>query len=201
LAGSPQDLRHQESNICLARSDLPSSLPGCYFAKVAIMPNGVKPGERRGGRRKGTPNKSTLERAILAEQIASEQRKRGKKLAREVLQDFVEMFSGLAAAFQPAPTISGAPLTAADMETWAKGYREPVFSKYATLAVDTASKLASYQTPKLKAVTLALETPPGRCPPTPLGTGTASMLSPQEAYRLLKEGDVIDLSRKPESSF
>jgi hypothetical protein len=161
------------------------------------MPNGVKPGERRGGRRRGTPNKATRERAILAEQITSEQRKRGRKLAREVQQDFVEMFSGLAAAFQPAPTVPGVALTAADMETWAKSYREPVFSKYATLAVDTASQLASYQTPKLKAVMIAQETPPGGAEaPPPAETWTASTLSPQEAYRLLRDGDIIDVPQR-----
>lgn len=149
------------------------------------MSNGVKPGERRGGRQRGTPNKATRERAILAEQILTEQRKRGKKLAREVLSDFMELFAGMAAAYQPiAPGMENSPLPAGRRPD------EERFLIYAKLAVDTAKELAAYESPKLKAVGIS-QTP---LAPLERPGQTETPLSPLQAYRLLRDADVIDLS-------
>ena len=63
------------------------------------MLNGARPGERRGGRKKGTPYKATRERALLGQRILEEQQGRpGRKLAREVLDEFMHLFMGMAAA-------------------------------------------------------------------------------------------------------
>ena len=66
----------------------------------------------------------------------------GKRLAREVLEDFLELFSAIALTHQPAPP--GAERN--------PNYDEKKFEKFARLAVEIATALASYQTPKLKAV-------------------------------------------------
>lgn len=130
------------------------------------MPRGAMPGERRGGRKKGKLNKATLERAALAERIMAEQQgKPGRKLGKELLEDFAVMFAGLAASFQPTPPVPGAPLSATDMEEWAKSYKEPLFEKYAKLAAKCASEFADFQSPRLNRV--QMPTPaPDPCGPT-----------------------------------
>jgi hypothetical protein len=104
-----------------------STLLFTIFTKIcAVMPRGSSPGERRGGRAKGAKNKSTLERALVAERIIAEQQGTpGRKLGKELLEEFATMFAGLAAAFQPIPSVAGQALSAADMETWARSYKEP----------------------------------------------------------------------------
>src|SRR5690349_21563499 len=103
---------------------------------------GSLPGERRGGRKKGTPNKRTsemLERRRLEEEaarapdaISSDPRKRIKKLGKDVLEEFMAVFAGMAAAYQPAPpSVEARP-----------GQDEQKFKEYAKLAVDTAAVLA-----------------------------------------------------------
>ena len=69
------------------------------------MPRGSKPGERRGGRQKGGKNRATLERAVVAERILKETQMTGRKLGKEVLEEFMNMFGGMAASFQPQPTM------------------------------------------------------------------------------------------------
>jgi hypothetical protein len=64
------------------------------------MPRGAKPGERRGGRAKGTVNRATAERALVAELIMNKASMAGRKLGKERLEEFMEMFGGLAGAFQ-----------------------------------------------------------------------------------------------------
>ena len=66
----------------------------------------------------------------------------GKRLAREVLEDFLELFSAIALTHQPA--LPG--------EERNSNCDEKKFEKFARLAVEIATALASYQTPKLKAV-------------------------------------------------
>src|SRR5262249_43413537 len=68
-----------------------------------FMGRGAKPGERRGGRLKGSRNKATIERALIAERVANEAKMAGKKLAKEVLDQFMVLFAGMAAYYQPKP--------------------------------------------------------------------------------------------------
>ena len=129
------------------------------------MPRGSKPGEgnRGGGRKKGKFNKATIERAALAERIIAEaDGKPGRKLGREMLEDFAIMFSGLAAAFQPQPAVPGAPLGESDMESWAKSYKEPLFEKYAKLAAKCANDFADFQSPRMGTVQVAAPAPESR---------------------------------------
>jgi hypothetical protein len=59
------------------------------------MPNGVRPGERRGGRKKGTPNRATRECALLAKRVVEEQQgNAGRRLAYEILDEFMHCSSG-----------------------------------------------------------------------------------------------------------
>lgn len=120
------------------------------------MPRGAKKGERRGGRAKGTPNKATVEKAIIAERIVSEAQMSGKKLAKEQLGEFMELFAGLAASFQPPAT------DAVSIETWSKSSKEPLFEKYAKLSCACAEKLAEFQSPKFGRVQTVAPPPPPR---------------------------------------
>lgn len=133
------------------------------LASVCGMPKGSKPGERRGGRQKGMPNKATIQRAALAEKILAEQAGQpGRKLGKDLLEEFATMFAGLAASFQPVASIPGAPLSAQDMETWAKSYREPLFEKYAKLAAKCANDFADFQSPRMGTVQVAAPAPESR---------------------------------------
>lgn len=124
------------------------------------MPRGAKPGQRRGGRGKGTPNKATIERAKLAERVMEQAAgKPGRKLGRELLEEFAVMFSGLAAAFQPQPSAPGAPIGEQDMERWARSYKEPLFEKYAKLAAKCANDFADFQSPRMSRVQVAAPAP------------------------------------------
>jgi len=131
------------------------------------MPRGAKPGERRGGKQKGTKNRATIERAALAERIMAEaEGKPGRKLGRELLEDFAVMFAGLAANFQPTHvdprTPAGMPLTLQDVEAWAKSYKEPLFEKYAKLAAKCANDFADFQSPRMGTVQVAAPPPENR---------------------------------------
>lgn len=124
------------------------------------MPRGAKPGQRRGGRGKGTPNKATIERAKLAERVLEQAAgKPGRKLGREILEEFAIMFGSLAAAFQPQPAIPGAKLAEQDMERWAKSYKEPLFEKYAKLAAKCANDFADFESPRLGRIQVAAPPP------------------------------------------
>src|SRR5262249_4789507 len=66
-----------------------------------------------------------------AEQVVASRKKGGRKLAVDVLEQYMALFSALAS-------------TSRDDEA--------KFERYARLTVEVAAQLASYQTPKLKAV-------------------------------------------------
>lgn len=153
------------------------------------MPNGVRPGERRGGRKKGTPNKATRERALLAKRVVEEQQgKPGRKLAREVLDDFMHLFTGMAAVYQP--------LSPGRLPDLHQVPDEKRFLEFAQLAITTAAQLAPYQSPKLKAVFVTQETPPAANSMEPLHNVQAiarQQLTPSQAYRLFRDSDVIDV--------
>ena len=88
----------------------------------------------------------------------------GRKLGKEVLEEFMNMFGGMAAAFQPQPAVPGQSLTAQDMKRWGASTDEPLFEKYAKLALKAASDLADFQSPKFAPVH-APAPPPGNREP------------------------------------
>jgi len=116
----------------------------------------------RGGRPPGAKNKSTLERerreqlererlALLdgakadqAEQALVAAQARGVKLAKDVIQDFMRLFAGMAATYQPLPPGQEIPP--------GKIVDEGKFEKYAALAVDAAARLAPFESPRYSAV-------------------------------------------------
>ena len=68
----------------------------------------------------------------------------GKKLAKNVLSDFMELFAGMAAFYQPVP--AGQPVEAGRQPD------ENKFKEYAALAVDSAKALAPFQSPRFSAM-------------------------------------------------
>ena len=119
----------------------------------------------RAGRKPGGLNRATIEKAALAERIVAEaQGKPGRKLGREMLEDFATMFGGLAAAFQPVGTGPDGALMQTDLEAWAKSYKEPLFEKYAKLAVKCADAFADFQSPRLGRLQTAAPAPEARGP-------------------------------------
>jgi hypothetical protein len=111
---------------------------------------GSKPGERRGGRQEGTPNKATVQKQLVAAQIAertvADARTMGKKLAKEVLEDFMLHFADIAEQYRPTPP---------EAEHQNPHSDEARFNKYAAIAMECARSLAPYQSPTFKAVQIA----------------------------------------------
>jgi hypothetical protein len=105
----------------------------------------MKGGARPGAGRPRGPSKATIEKALIAERTVSEAKAARKKLAKEVLDDFMLRFTEIAAYFQIAPP-GAPPNPQAD---------EGKFWKYAQAAVDCAHKLAPYQSPTFRAVVVA----------------------------------------------
>jgi hypothetical protein len=105
----------------------------------------AKGGARPGAGRPRGPSKATIEKALIAERNVSEVKASGKKLAKEVLEDFMLFFAKMAADFQTSPA-GASPNPQAD---------EGKFWKYAQAAVDCAHKLAPFQSPTFRAVTVA----------------------------------------------
>lgn len=138
------------------------------------MPRGgTEPGNRRGGRKKGTPNKTTVERALVAEQVLARAEMRGEKLAKEVLNEFMKTFAGMAATYQPLPP-------GVMMAPSGRDPNEPMFEKYARLAVDTAHKLAAYQSPTFKAILMPT---PVQEPARPTGDNVIDITDPNAISR------------------
>jgi hypothetical protein len=103
-------------------------------------------GPRPNSGRKPGPTKATLERAAIAERVINEAAMSGQKLAKEVLNEFMILFGGLATKFQPASSDT------AVVHDWAKTPAFDKFVQFATLARDTAKDLAKYQSPTFKAI-------------------------------------------------
>lgn len=141
----------------------------------------------KGGRRPGSgrppgPSKATLEKALIAERAVADARARALPLGREVLDKFMQIFSGMAAYYQP------------DLRSPASKPQgnEDKFEKYARLAIEAAKLLAPFQSPTMKAITIQPLLPeyPTAAPQAP--GGVASKLSPQETYRLMRDAEVVD---------
>ena len=108
-----------------------------------VPARGAKPGERRGGRQAGTPNRQTVEKLEQARLHVENARGAGKKLGKEILEDFMHLFAGMAATYQPLP---------AGVVDERRSPDEDKFLVYAKLAVQTAKDLADFQSPKFKAI-------------------------------------------------
>lgn len=106
--------------------------------------------EKYGGRQRGTPNKRTIEKMEQAERGIVETRKRGKKLAKERLEEIMELAGGLAAHFVPVRPEGQRPNPNAN---------EPLFAKYFSLYLDAARYLAPYQSPTFRAIMIAPPAP------------------------------------------
>lgn len=147
---------------------------------------GARPGA---GRKAGDRNKETLRRELIAakqqlEQIKNRESK-GHKLAIDVLNDAMHVAYGMMAKHQPlAPNEAQMP------------GREPnvaEFKEWLGITVSAAKELAPFQSAKFKSVSLHVEAPIGGAPENP-GAAPLQAMSPAEAYRMLRDHDVIDLS-------
>lgn len=144
------------------------------------------------GPKVGSKKKATIERELLAERIMAEQKQKpGRKLAKEVLDDFMHLAMGLAAQFQPLPYgVAAAPGQTPDEEK---------FFKYATMAGDFAGKLVKYQSPTMGIHKIQLEPrfdgPAGDAAValSQVAPGQVQQLTPSQAYRLLRDSDLIDI--------
>lgn len=119
-----------------------------------------------GGRRVGSgapkgPRKATLKRIEDAATIAATEMAQaevnGKKLAKDVLEDFMLLFAGMAAFYQP---------TAPNAPQQNVNGSETKFLQYGELAITAAKALAPYQSPTFRAVAVSL-TPDMTQPPKP----------------------------------
>jgi hypothetical protein len=90
-------------------------------------------GRKTGGRKLGTPNKATVERALLAERTVAEAQSAEKRLAKEVLGEFMNIFAETAARCRKLGDLDR-------FEVWA-GH-----------AVDCAKALAPFESPRFSAV-------------------------------------------------
>lgn len=133
-------------------------------------------GKREGaGKPAGQPNRATLEKRLAEAEEANRQLKAaqasGHKLAKDVLEEFMLLFRGMAAVYQPmAP---GLPPRA--------GQDEKKFVQYAQLTVETAAQLAPFQSAKFKAIAL-------------MGGGLPTdSIRPGGGAKLIPGAEVIDL--------
>lgn len=120
---------------------------------------GSAPGERRGGRKAGTPNKKTIiamEEQRLAEIAKTAERERVAKerahipLGKDVLEDYMQAFAGIAAIYQNkllAEYQQTQTMTAATLNE---------FERWGSLTATTAKALADFQSPKFKAIMVSV---------------------------------------------
>lgn len=150
------------------------------------MPRGsnVQKGQRNGGRQKGTPNKRTTERleqeriALQAQREVDRARQANTKLGKDVLEEFMKLFAGMAAASQPIPVGVASP----------PGHRadEKKFLIYAKLTVDTATALAAFQSPKFKAIQVFAPPPTPLPAPTPAGPDGSNVITIDDPVALAR---------------
>jgi hypothetical protein len=100
-------------------------------------------GARPGAGRPEGPSKATIERALIAERAVENAKGAGRKLAKEILDDFMNRFAKMAEKYQNQPKA------------------EDKFEKWARLTVDTATRLAPFQSPTFRAVAVTVP-PPAR---------------------------------------
>jgi len=147
------------------------------------MPKGsnIKKGMRPAGRAAGTPNKRTkeaLEQNRIAQQMAADVRRGAepsrqvRKLAKEMLDDFMHTFAGMAATFQPLPDGMAVPA--------GRKPDENKFLTYSKLAIEAAKSLAPYQSPTYKAIQIVAPPGPGTDVPA-LPPGNDNILNDPQA--------------------
>jgi hypothetical protein len=103
---------------------------------------GAAPGERRGGRRKGSKNKDVIERAMIGDL-----RKQGRKLAKEILDEFMHYFAAAAIKYAPYIVREGVDQINPNAD-------QAKFMELARAACDAADKLAPYQSSKMATIAL-----------------------------------------------
>lgn len=145
----------------------------------------------RGGKRPGSgsprgprgPQRGTIiqreannirEQAEAAALAAEKARNAGKRLAKDVLEEFMLLFAGMAATHQPLPP--GMPVPVNRQPDEAK------FEKWARLAGWFASELAPYQSPTFKAV--AIMAPPPQPTAAERGTNVIALDDPVALARV-----------------
>ncbi len=128
------------------------------------MPAGAKPGERRGGRQRGSRNKRTIQRELMknASRELEDERAKGKPLAKEILEKYMLLFHGMAAAYQPLPPDRAWVLNPETGQPMLddKGKKIPVkpfaddamFWTCSQHAIACAKELAKYQSPQFRSV-------------------------------------------------
>lgn len=138
-------------------------------------------GRKTGGRQLGTPNKATEEKKRLAAEIAErtmlDARAKGKQLGKEVLADFMELFTNIARYYQPK-ALGG--------KEKHRRRSELKFLQYANLAIDCANKVANYQSAKFGALPVSASPPtPPQPEPAPAPTGkTAEVIDMKTDVRV-----------------
>jgi hypothetical protein len=132
---------------------------------------GSKPGERRGGRQKGSKNKATLEREDRARQDLLEQAKgiaaSGRKIviAKDELLDLIPVVKGTVAEFQRAAIADGQGLPGKalyDRQAWLD------FREWVGIYESICRHAAEFQSPRFKAIAVAVTPDPGAQQPTPM---------------------------------
>lgn len=162
---------------------------------------GARPGA---GRKQGGVNKATLEAQLaaaeaqlvrLTQEREAEQAGNGRKSAIAVLDDIMHASYGLMAQHQP--------LAHNEQAQPGRDPNEEKFRYFLEQTKDAAGKLANFQSPKFKSVVLGVDPSlaaaagaPGALPPSDPAAvpGAMQQLSPSQAYRLMRDNDVIDLT-------
>lgn len=153
------------------------------------------------GRKAGGKNKATLEAELAAAQsqlvLIEQQREadragRGRKPAVDVLDDIMHAGYGLMAKHQPLePGEAIAPGSGREPD-------DAKFHLYLDITKDAAKALAPFQAPKFKSVVIGVD--PSLTAAVAGGAlapgvpGTTERLSPAQAYRQLRDADVIDMA-------
>jgi hypothetical protein len=86
---------------------------------------------------------------LIAARTVAGTKAAGKKLAKEVLEDFMLQTAEMAVHFQPAPPGSPKNRHADEAKFWT----------YARAAIECAQKLAPYQSPTFRAITVTAPSP------------------------------------------
>lgn len=150
------------------------------------MPRGAAPGERRGGKAKGTRNSATIARALEAEADVIRHQVSGKKLAKDMLDDYMLAFHAVAASYQRSLADAfqaGVKPTQADLDA---------FMKWGELVVDTAAQLAKYQSPTFRAIQVNAPAPLPKDTNGKIIEGTIihlDQIAISKAYRQIVAGD------------
>lgn len=92
-------------------------------------------GRKTGGRKLGTPNKATIEKSLIGERAVAEAKAAGRRLAKEVLSDVMNIFAEFAESFREQGELDS-------------------FMVWAVRAVECAKALAPFESPRFSAVTV-----------------------------------------------